>query len=494
MSQIPYLTILFLLPLLGGLFITFFVKNKDEEQRNINVKNTTLWISIFTFIWSLIILYNFDTDSSTYQFVEKLKWLPQHGIGYFVGVDGISLSMIILTTLLLPICVLASWSSIKHRVKEFMVLFLLLEAFIIGIFISLDLLMFYIFFEAVLIPMFLIIGIWGGENRIYSAYKLFLYTLAGSVLFLVAMIYIYTQFGTMEIPKLQRLSATMDLDVTKWLWLAFFASFAVKVPMFPFHTWLPDAHVQAPTAGSVILAGVLLKLGAYGFIRISLPFFPEASLYYQDFVFILSVIAIIYTSLIALVQEDMKKLIAYSSVAHMGFVTIGLFSFNTQGFDGAIFQMISHGLVSGALFLCVGVLYERLHTKSLDKMGGITTKMPNFAVLFMVFTMASVGLPGLSGFVGEFLALLGGFTANYMVGILASIGVILGAAYMLRLYRESMYGDIKNDAVNSLQDINITEKLVLGVLAVITIVIGIYPEPVLNLFDINVENILRLYR
>jgi NADH-quinone oxidoreductase subunit M len=424
--------------------------------------------------------------------VESFKFLSEYDIKYLVGIDGISLLMIILTTFLTPICLLTSINSIQNRVKEYVIAFLFLEGCVIGSFIAMDLVLFYIFFEAMLIPMFLIIGIWGGKDRIYAAYKFFLYTLFGSVLFLTAIIYIYLRTKTTDLVLLTQILPTLNLAEQKWLWMAFFVAFAIKIPMFPVHTWLPDAHVQAPTAGSVILAGILIKLGAYGLIRFSLPFFPAASHYFAEVVIILSVIAIIYASLVALMQEDMKKMIAYSSVAHMGFVTIGIFSFTTQGLDGAIIQMISHGLVSAALFLCVGVVYDRLHTKLIADFGGIALKMPNFSYLAMIFVLASVGLPGTSGFVGEFLSIIGAFQANKMMAIFAAIGIVLGACYMLWLYKRVFFGEIKNALVNNLKDLNIIEFLTLATMAVLVIILGIFPNLILIYLDSPVAKIVNI--
>ena len=444
---------------------------------------------------SCVLLYSFNREIAAFQFSEIIKFSSSYDIKYYLGIDGISLLMIVLTAILTPICLVISVDSIKKRIKEYVIAFLLIEAFVIASFCSLDLLFFYIFFEAMLIPMFLVIGIWGGENRIYAAYKFFLYTLAGSVLLLIAIIMILLYTGTTDVVKLTELLPTFfPLEYQKWLFLAFFFSFAVKVPMFPFHTWLPDAHVQAPTAGSVILAGILIKLGAYGFLRFSLPFFPEAARYFADFIFILSVIAIIYASLVALMQEDMKKMIAYSSVAHMGFVTMGIFSFTRQGIDGAVMQMISHGFISAALFICVGVIYDRLHTKQIKDLGGIATKMPNFAMLAMIFTLASVGLPGTSGFVGEFLTIIGTFKANKIVALLAATGVILGACYMLWLYKRVWFSEIKNQHVEHVSDLNFIELFSLGVMALLVIFIGLLPNYTLNFFSLATANLTRIFQ
>ena len=447
-----------------------------------------------TFLLSLLIWVEFDIEAQGFQLTEHYQWFQGYDIAYRLGIDGISLFFVLLTTLLMPVCILASWSSVKKQVREYMALFLLLETLVIGVFTSLDFLLFYVFFEASLIPMFLIIGVWGAQNRIYASFKFFLYTLLGSVLLLVALIFVFLEVGSTDIPTLIAYLPELSFEIQCWLWLAFFASFAVKVPMWPFHTWLPDAHVQAPTAGSVILAGVLLKLGAYGFIRFSIPMLPEASLFFAPYVFGLSVIAVIYTSLIALVQTDMKKLIAYSSIAHMGFVTIGLFSFTQQGVEGALFQMLSHGLVSAALFLCVGVLYDRLHTKEIARFGGLATNMPRFALVFLVFTMASIGLPGTSGFVGEFMVLVGVFGVDTITAALACTGVILGAAYMLWLYKRVMYGTIDNKALEAMQDLTKVEILVLYSLALLTILFGIYPSLWLEPMHVSVLEALRFYR
>jgi NADH-quinone oxidoreductase subunit M len=455
-----------------------------------NAKNAALWVSLGTFIFSLSIWIGFDYSTAQFQFVEKYIWVEGYNINYHLGVDGISIFFILLTTFLMPVCILTGWKAITVRVKEYMIAFLLLETLIIGVFCALDIMLFYLFFEAVLIPMFLIIGVWGGSDRIYASFKFFLYTLAGSVLLLVAILYIYNQTGTMEIPQLMQLVPQMQLSVQKWLWLALFASFAVKVPMWPVHTWLPDAHVQAPTAGSVILAGILLKLGGYGFLRLSLPLLPDASFYFADFMFALSVIAIIYTSLIALMQEDMKKLIAYSSVAHMGFVTLGIFTLNRQGIEGSLIIMISHGLVSAALFLCVGSLYERLHTKEISKYGGVVETMPKFAMLFMVFTMASIGLPGTSGFVGELLSLVGVFEVNKIVAALAATGVVLGAAYMLWLYARVVFGEITNKEVAEMKDLSIIELSIYVPIVMLVILLGIYPTIVTDVMNVSVTNLL----
>lgn len=487
-NAFPILSLIIFLPILAAVLM-LFVKTKNSK----NFFHFGLVISFITFVLSLKLLFSFDKSNTDFQFIEVFKIFQGYNFKYYLGIDGLSILMIVLTTFLTPICLAISMNSITTRVKEYVVYFLLLEGFVIGSFCALDLLMFYIFFEAMLIPMFLIIGIWGGAQRIYAAYKFFLYTLFGSVLFLVAIIYIYIHTGSTDFYILKASLPNFTLEQQKWLWVAFFVSFAIKVPMFPFHTWLPDAHVQAPTAGSVILAGVLIKLGAYGFIRFSLPFFPEACQYFANFVFILSVIAIIYASLVALMQEDMKKMIAYSSVAHMGFVTMGIFSFTSQGLDGAIMQMLSHGLISAALFMCVGVIYDRLHTKEISKMGGLANKMPNFAFLAMIFTMGSVGLPGTSGFVGEFLAIIGTFQASKIIAILSAIGVILGACYMLWLYKRVVFGEITNPKIDTLKDVNAIEFISLAAIATLVILFGLLPNLLLSYFAQPVAQLISLF-
>ena len=476
MSNWPLLSLVTFLPLVGGVFILLL--RGDEHLVARNSRWIALWTSLITFALSIPLWTGFDTKSTDFQFVERADWMPSLHIAYHMGIDGISLFFVLLSTFLTPLCILASWESVHARVKEYMLAFLILETMMVGMFCALDLLVFYIFFEAVLIPMFLIIGIWGGQRRVYAAFKFFLYTFLGSVLMLLAILAIYWQLGTTDIPT--AMHATLPKALQNYLWLAFFASFAVKVPMWPVHTWLPDAHVEAPTAGSVILAGVLLKMGAYGFLRFSIPFFPDASAYFTPLVFALSVIAIIYTSLVALAQEDMKKLIAYSSVAHMGFVTIGIFTLNQQGLQGAVLTMISHGFVSGALFLCVGVVYDRLHTREIARYDGLAENMPKYAFVFMIFMMASVGLPGTSGFVGEFLVLNGAFEANSLVGFLATTGIILGAAYMLYLYRRVIFGKITKDDVRTMLDLSWREKLIFAPLLVLVFWMGIYPSSFLE--------------
>ncbi|MGH1377357.1 MAG: NADH-quinone oxidoreductase subunit M [Alphaproteobacteria bacterium] len=492
MNMPPVLSIMIFLPLICAAMVALVRGEKgDEAIVEKNIKNLSLFGSFFVLAFGLFMYQNFDHTSSGFQFEEQYSWLKAAGINYHLGIDGISVFFILLSVFLTPICILASWNSVKSRIKEYMIAFLVLESFMIGTFAALDSILFYVFFEGVLIPMFLIVGVWGGENRVYASYKLFLYTLLGSVLMLLAVLVLYMQTGTTDIPELIKNPVSFELQ--KWLWLAFFASFAVKMPMWPVHTWLPDAHVQAPTAGSVILAGVLLKMGGYGFLRFSIPMLPEASLYYAEFVMWLSVIAIIYTSLVALVQEDMKKLIAYSSVAHMGFVTLGIFSFNQQGIEGAVFQMISHGVISAALFLCVGVVYDRLHTRDIGRYGGIVKNMPIYATFFMIFTLGSVGLPGTSGFVGEFLSLLGAFQAHTVVAAFATTGVVLGAAYMLVLYRRVVFGPQDNKDASEMPDLNIMEKAILVPLVILVFYLGVFPNVVLGKISPAISEIVSIY-
>lgn len=486
MSQIPILSILTFLPLLGALFILTI--RGDEAVVARNARAVALWASGATFIASLYLWFGFDNGTAAFQFVEKMDWMPAFGVQYHLGVDGISVLFVILSTLLTPICILASWDSIKVRVKEYMIAFLVLETLMVGMFSSLDLVLFYIFFEGVLIPMFLIIGVWGGPRRVYASFKLFLYTLLGSVLMLLAMLVMYFDAGTTDIPTL--LVHNFPGGMQTWLFLAFFASFAVKVPMWPVHTWLPDAHVEAPTAGSVILAGVLLKFGGYGFLRFSLPMFPEASIAFAPMIFALSIIAVIYTSLVALAQKDMKKLIAYSSVAHMGFVTVGTFTLTVQGIEGAIYQMLSHGVVSAALFLIVGVVYDRIHSREISAYGGLVHRMPVYALTFMLFMLASVGLPGTGGFVGEFLVLAGAFQVNTWVAALTATGVILGAAYMLFLYRRVIFGQLTKENLMKIADMTPREIVVFAPLVILTIWMGIYPVSFLDMMHASVDNLI----
>lgn len=473
MDGFPVLSLLTFLPL-AGVFLILMLRGESAAAW---ARKIALVCSSLVFFLSLYLLSAFDGASPEFQFVEKKVWFESLGLSYHMGVDGISLFFVVLSALLTPICVLAS-SHVEKRVREYMVAFLVLETFMIGTFCALDAVLFYVFFEGVLIPMFLIIGVWGGARRVYSAFKFFLYTLFGSVLMLLALLALYIHAGTTDIPAL--MAADIPRGMQMWLWLAFFASFAVKMPMWPVHTWLPDAHVEAPTAGSVILAGVLLKMGGYGFLRFSMPMFPLATDYFTPMVFGLSVIAIIYTSLVALVQEDMKKMIAYSSVAHMGFVTMGIFTATPQGMDGAMFQMISHGIISAALFLCVGVVYDRLHTREIARYGGLVKNMPVYATLFMVFMLGSVGLPGTSGFVGEFLSLMGAFRANTWVALFATTGVVLGAAYMLVLYRRVVFGEQKNPDAAAMPDVTAGERFYLIPLALMVIWLGVTPGFVMD--------------
>jgi NADH-quinone oxidoreductase subunit M len=486
MESWPILSVVTFLPLTGALFIMLVRGDAAVVARN--ARATALWTSLVTFAISLLLWIHFDSGEAGFQFVEKATWLPDFNIGYHMGVDGISMPFVLLSTLLTPICVLASWEAIETRVREYMIAFLVMETMMVGTFSALDMVTFYIFFEGTLIPMFLIIGVWGGARRVYSAFKFFLYTLTGSVLMLLAILFMYGDAGTTDIPSL--MAHRFDPQWQTWLWLAFFASFAVKVPMWPLHTWLPDAHVEAPTAGSVILAGVLLKFGGYGFIRFSLPMFPHASEFFAPLMFTLSIVAVIYTSLVALAQEDMKKLIAYSSVAHMGFVTIGIFVFNVEGIQGAIVQMLSHGIVSAALFLVVGVVYDRVHSREIARYGGLVHRMPRYAFVFMVFMLASVGLPGTSGFIGEFLVLLGAFKANTWVAALAATGMVLGAAYMLWLYRRVIFGKLVKADLMALRDLSPREIAVFAPLLAIVLWMGIYPSSFTRLMDASVNNLL----
>ena len=485
MSEIPILSILIFIPVVG-IFFMLLIRNNDDQSSQ-NLKHTALWITFLNFIISLSLLFSFDLNNPDFQFVEKYAWI-ESGISYHLGIDGVSILFVILTTMLVPICILASYESIKFSVKEYLISFLALETFMIGVFCSLDLVLFYLFFEGGLIPMFLIIGIWGGERRVYSTFKFFLYTLAGSVFMLLAIIYIFISTGTTDVETLLVYNFTTNEQLI--LWIAFFTSFMVKIPMWPFHTWLPDAHVEAPTAGSVILAGVLLKMAGYGFIRFSIGFFPDASEFFAPFIFSLSVIAIIVTSLIALVQEDMKKLIAYSSVAHMGFVTLGIFTFTVQGIEGGIIQMISHGIVSAALFLCVGVVYDRLHTREIARYGGLVSKMPFYSFSFMIFILASLGLPGTSGFVGEFLVLLSIFTVNTYFAIFAPTGVVLAATYSLWLYRRIIFGALIKDDLSEMFDLTRREIIIFLPLIILTIFIGLYPKPIINIIEPSTEKIV----
>ncbi len=488
MTDWPILSTVTFLPLVGVLLLLFTRGDTTFGRRN--VLYISLLTTVVTFVVSLFVWIGFDNADAGFQMVEQTGWLNT-GISYHLGVDGISMLFVILTTFLMPLCILASWVSVEKRIKDYMIAFLILETMMLGVFVSLDIVLFYVFFEAGLIPMFLIIGVWGGKDRVYASYKFFLYTLLGSVLMLLAIMAMYWDAGTTDIPKL--LAHDFPPQLQTWLWLAFFASFAVKMPMWPVHTWLPDAHVQAPTAGSVILAGIMLKLGGYGFLRFSIGMFPIASDYFAPMVFTLSVIAIIYTSLVAMMQDDMKKLIAYSSVAHMGYVTMGIFAANVQGVQGAIFQMISHGFVSSALFLCVGVIYDRMHTREISAYGGLVNNMPKYAVAFMIFTMANVGLPGTSGFVGEFLTLIGAYRANTWVALFAATGVILSACYALWLYRRVAFGALDKESLKSLLDLSSREKIILYPLIVLTIFFGVYPAPIFDATAASVDLLVNNY-
>ena len=488
MTDWPILSTITFLPLAGAILIAFIGGNDEIAKRNMRM--VALFTTGATFLVSLLIWIGFDTSDPGFQFVEEAV-ADDLGFGYVMGVDGISVLFVVLTTFLMPICILASWETIDTRLKEYLVAFLVLETLMIGVFCALDLVLFYLFFEGGLIPMFIIIGVWGGTRRVYASFKFFLYTLLGSVLMLVAMMAMFWDAGTTDIREL--LAHDFPAGMQTWLWLAFFASFAVKMPMWPVHTWLPDAHVEAPTAGSVILAGILLKMGGYGFLRFSVPMFPLATEDLAILVYVLSAIAIIYTSLVALRQEDMKKLIAYSSVAHMGFVTIGIFTANVQGVQGAVFLMLSHGLVSGALFLCVGVVYDRLHTREIAAYGGLVNLMPAYAVVFLILTMANVGLPGTSGFVGEFLALLGVFRENTWIAVFATTGVILSAAYGLFLYRRVVFGALEKESLRSMTDLNTREKAMLYPLVALIIFYGVYPMPVFDVTTAAVENLVVRY-
>ena len=483
----PILSSLILLPTVGAFFLFFTRSNK---QNNFTVKYVALFTSFVNFLLSIYLWILFDHTTSEFQFVEQRTWIEDF-INYKGGVDGISILFILLTTFITPLCILSVNNSIKERLSEFLIAVLIMESFMIGVFCSLDLVIFYLFFEAGLIPMFLIIGIWGGARRVYSAFKFFLYTLLGSVLMLVAIITIYWLTGTTDVTELYSLG--IEAKYQNLLWLAFFSSFAVKTPMWPVHTWLPDAHVEAPTAGSVLLAAILLKMAGYGFIRFSLGLFPVASEVFTPLIYTLSVIAIIFTSFIALMQEDMKKLIAYSSVAHMGYVTLGIFTIQQQGIEGSIIQMISHGLVSAALFLCVGVVYDRMHSRLIDTYGGIVSIIPKYSVLFMLFTLADLGLPGTSGFVGEFLILMGAFKDNFLVAVIASIGVIIGAAYMLWLYKRVIFGKLINNDLKKMIDLNRSESIILTSLAIPTLFFGFYPDPLINTIEVSISDLIETY-
>ncbi len=488
MASWPILSVVTFLPLAGALFIALL---PEDEAGIRNARWTALWTTLITFIISLILVWRFDPASADFQFVEKRPWLGG-AISYAMGVDGISLPFVVLTTALMPISILASWTAIQLRVRDYMIAFLVLETLMVGTFCALDLVLFYLFFEGGLIPMFLIIGVWGGPRRVYASFKFFLYTLLGSVLMLLAIMAMYWEAGTTDIASL--LHHSFPLSLQKWAWFAFLASFAVKLPMWPVHTWLPDAHVEAPTAGSVILAAILLKMGGYGFLRFSLPMFPDASAQLAPLIYALSVVAIVYTSLVALMQEDMKKLIAYSSVAHMGFVTMGIFAVTAQGVAGGIFQMVSHGIVSAALFLCVGIAYDRMHTREIAAYGGLVNRMPLYAFVFMVFTLANVGLPGTSGFVGEFLSLIGTFRVNTWVATLATLGTILSAAYALWLYRKIIFGKLEKPSLFNIKDLGWREIAIMAPLVILTIVFGVYPKPVLDISSASVAQLIDNYQ
>ena len=483
MSNIPILSLLIFFPFLGSLIILLINKN-DKSYEN-KVKEIGLWTSIINFFLSLILLYSFDKTESQFQFIENFKIIDDLGIYYYLGIDGISLSFILLTTFLIPICIITSWNKIKDHTSYFIVSFLIIECFLIGLFASLDLFIFFIFFEGSLIPLFLIIGIWGGKNRIYASYKFFLFTLFGSLLMLLGILTLYLYSGTSNLTLLMKTNIPFTLQI--WLFLSFFASFAIKIPMWPFHTWLPDAHVEAPTAGSVILAGILLKLGGYGFLRFSLPLFPEASDFFTPFIFILSLISIIYISILALSQKNIKKLIAYSSVAHMGFVTLGIFSRNLEGLQGAVFQMISHGLISAALFLSAGSLIDRMQTKNIDDFGGLWKQMPIFSIFFLVYCLGAVSFPGTSGFISEFLVLLGAFKINFLISFLAAFGIILSPCYILWLYNRVCFG---NNNYTGISDLNTKDTLVFFIFLLLIIILGIYPNLLISVYELSTNKLI----
>jgi NADH-quinone oxidoreductase subunit M len=489
MSHWPLLSLVTFLPLVGVTFI--MIARGDEAVIQSTARNIALSTSVIVFLLSTALWINFDPSTAAFQFVEQARWITIGGfsINYHMGIDGISLFFVLLSTLLTVLCVAASWISVHDQVREYMIAFLVLETMMVGVFSSLDFVQFYMFFEGVLIPMFLIIGVWGGPRRVYAAFKFFLYTLLGSVLSLLAIIAVYYQTGTTDITV--ALAHAFPAHLQRWLWLAFFASFAVKVPMWPVHTWLPDAHVEAPTAGSVILAGILLKLGGYGFVRFSLPMFPLASAYFTPFMFALSAIAVIYTSFVALAQTDMKKLVAYSSIAHMGFVTMGIFAVTSEAVQGAVIQMLSHGLVSAALFLIVGVVYDRLHTRDIDRYGGLADNMPDYAFVFMCMMLASIGLPGTSGFIGEFLILIGTFRVSTLECFLAATALFLGAMYMLYLYRRIIFGTITRADVRGMLDMSPREKAVFAPLLLLVLWMGVYPNSFLLPIRASVDHLVQ---
>ncbi|HJD57309.1 NADH-quinone oxidoreductase subunit M [Candidatus Tisiphia endosymbiont of Ptychoptera albimana] len=490
MSDLPILSISIFLPLLSALYILLFIRQSRSVNKQVYAIYVAVLSSVLTLIATICLLVQFDSTSKLYQFVECYNWVQYIGLEFHIGVDGISVFFVVLTSFLTLICIIASLFTVKKYIKEFLFCFLLIESFCIGAFSSMNLLLFYLFFEVILIPMYLIIGIWGGENRVYAAVKFFLYTFFGSVFFLLSLLYIYSQFHSFNMLVLNESIPLLALSVQRVLWLAIFIAFAVKMPMLPFHTWLPDAHVQAPTAGSVILAGILLKLGAYGFLRVSLPMFPNISKEFAFYVLVLSIFAVIYGSLVALAQRDMKKMIAYSSIAHMGYVTAGIFSLTEVGIKGAIYQMISHGVVASTLFLIVGTLYDRLHTKEIDQYGGVANKMPILATLFMIAMLGSIGLPGTSGFIGEFLSLIGIYQANIVLAIISAVGIILGAVYMLKLYKEVMLGQITNVQVASFKDLYLYEMIAIIPLCITIIYLGLLPNAIINMLDVSTHKIL----
>jgi len=483
----PVLSLIIWLPLVGGAVI--MCVRGDEETVASNARWAALWTSLIVLALSLVLWAKFDPRDAGFQFVENVPWLADYGVGYKLGVDGISVLFVLLSTVLTPVCILASWESVTKNVREYMFAFLFMETMLVGLFCALDFVVFYMFFEGVLIPMYLIIGVWGGPRRVYAAVKFFLYTLTGSVLMLLALLAMWHQAGTTDISVL--LHTHFPVTMQGWLFFAFLASFAVKVPMWPVHTWLPDAHVEAPTAGSVILAGVLLKMGAYGFLRFSVPMLPEASAHYAPLIYTLSIVAVIYTSLVALAQEDMKKLIAYSSVAHMGVVTIGIFTFNVQGIQGALYQMLSHGFVSAALFLIVGVVYDRMHTREIARYGGLADRMPGYGLVFMIFLLATVGLPGTSGFIGEFLVIVGAMQVNFWLAFLGGMGMILGVAYMLYLYRRIIFGRLTKEDLRNILDLSPREWAVFAPLIVLTFWMGVYPSSFSSFWDASVASMVQ---